>query len=40
MKPVAHANQILWNAVLETPVTRIIICQLVMKELRKLVVIF
>ena len=30
--------EILWNAVLETPVTLIIIWQLVMKEPRKLIV--
>ena len=40
MKPVAHANRILWNAVLETPVILIIIWQLVMKEPRKLIVFF
>ena len=40
MKPVLHANRILWNAALETRVTLIIIWQLVMKEPRKLIVLF
>ena len=40
MKPVVHANRILWNAVPETPVTLIIIWQLVMKEPRNLIVLF